>query len=251
MHAGTAIRSVALLSLAVVLVGFGAGPGPAAAQPPDYFPLTPGLLWQYESAEGSTWTIQTGGVQQVLGIQTRILLETISTPELQIVLNFWTVDAQGRVFLHGAMNLSNPFVAAYQPPIQWLDAPLTVGALWSTTFDYYDSLEGGIPVGSGTVVYTCNDEADLTVPAGVFHAFEVGEILPPPLVLRDGKVFDVRGYCLGESGTPAERDGGRWYSDGTGLVQQDYLGETFQLMSWNGPIATRAATWGRVKSLYR
>jgi hypothetical protein len=246
MRPGTAIRSVALLSLAVALAG------PAAAQPPDYFPLTPGLLWNYESAAGSTWTIEAGGVQVVLGIQTRMLEETISIPSLQIVVNFWTVDAQGRVFLHGAENLTHPFVAAYQPPIQWLDAPLMVGALWGTTFEYYDNLAGGTPIGGGTVVYYCNDEADLTEPAGVFHAFEIGEIVPPPpIVMRDGQVFDVRGYWLGKAGDPAERDGGRWYSDGTGLVQQDYLGETFQLTSWNGPIATRAASWGRVKSLYR
>jgi hypothetical protein len=246
MRLGTAIRSVALLPIVMGLAGA------AAAQPPDYFPLTPGLLWEYESAQGSTWTILAGGVQEVLGVPTRILEETISIPELQLVQNFWTVDAQGLVFLHGAVNLTHPFVAAYQPPIQWLDAPLTVGASWGTTFDYYDNLAGGTPIGAGTVVFYCNDEADLTVPAGVFHAFEVGEIVPPPpIMVRDGQVFDARGYWLGKANKEEGRDEGRWYNDGTGLVQQDYLGEMFQLTSWNGPVAAQGASWGQVKSLYR
>ena len=255
MPVRTLLRVAVALPLVVALVPGMLPATSAAAEPaPAYMPLVPGLIWEYETVGGDTWTTSVGGPLQVRGRPTTTLSDVISVPEPQVVENYWSVDASGSVYLHGAHNLTHGMVLAYEPPILWLAAPLRVGETWGTSVEVYSVLEGGAPYTEAMLVYGALVEMDLAVPAGTFPVFGVGFIEPPRLDKGDGRVFDVRGRLLGGNGGDKDDivgEADHWYSDGTGVVQQSFIGLLFRLTNWNGPTATTAATWGRVKDLYR
>lgn len=236
-----------LLAGAVLLILPAAG---VQGQPYNFRPLDPGLGWEYLSQTAETWRTSVQGEQEVLGVTTTALLHIVSVPETQYVRNYWTVDVDGNVFLHGAENLSAGFVASYDPPILWLDVPLSVGKTWSTNYQIYYSLDGTNPGDPGMTIMLVEDEADVTVPLGTYHCFGVSHEEFKAATDKEGRTYNLLGFAIRSLD---KRESNKalleWFSDGTGQVQMDFLGELFGLTKF-GPVLVRASTWGGVKNLY-
>jgi len=223
--------------------------GVALGQLYNYRPLDHELTWYYEAPSGATWTIEVAGEQTVLGQTTTILLQNISVPEPQVVHNYWTVDKDGNAYLHGAHNFTADYTIAYDPPILWIQAPLAVGNSWSTVYQTYHSLDGSDP---GDILETwleVETETDLAVTAGNFFAYSLTYTETPQTRGPDGAYFDLLGIRTGNS--PPSKAMLEWYSDGVGIIQMDYQAETFELVSWNGPVPVTFRSWGGLKCSYR
>ncbi|MFH1844329.1 MAG: hypothetical protein ABIF77_14090 [bacterium] len=223
--------------------------GAALGQLYNYRPLDHELTWYYEAPSGATWTIEVAGEQLVLGQTTTILLQNISVPAPQVVHNYWTADKDGNAFLHGAHNFTADYTISYDPPILWLQAPLAAGNSWSTVYQTYHSLDGSDP---GDILETwlnVETETTLTVTAGSFYAYSVTYTEVPQTRGPDGAYYDLLGVRMGD--TAPRKAMLEWYSDGVGLIQMDYQEETFELISWNGPVPVAFRSWGGFKSSYR
>jgi hypothetical protein len=93
------------------------------------------------------------------------------------------------------------------------------------------------------ICFSVLEETDLSLPAGRFHAFGVGQIMPPTL---------SPGYDLfGRERSSLLSDVTNWYSYEVGLVQFIST-DTYQIAGYSlPPSATEVASWSRIKTLYR
>jgi hypothetical protein len=226
--------------------------GDSAAQPFDYHPLELGSQWYYENAIGDWQSMVIVGDETILGSVTRVRRQEEA---IQTFENFWTRDQSGNLFLHGARNLTFDFEMAYLPPIRMVDAPLYLGKYWVTEgVELYD-LDGN-PMGS-SIDYALQVyfEGDITVPAGEFYAYGVGEVIDRLEFRNDkGERFDVLGRCLREADPPERDQATEWYADGIGLVQHTYVVPPeawWQLQWWEQPTPALPMTWGAIKAGYR
>jgi hypothetical protein len=206
----------------------------------DYFPLTDGATWMYESADGaSTDLVVVDGMAPVIGGVAVVRHSVYSGADAQEVFNFWTRDAAGRVLLHGAYNPSG-FVAYYDPPIVWLDVPpLNVGDQWCSEFYWHDSVSDPAPAGPYTICYTVTGAETITVPAGTFAAIGVDETL----LLRGGY------NLLGERATGAARTAD-WYAENVGQIRFSLGWTVYDLLEYNHSVGVDTTTWSEVKALF-
>ncbi len=218
----------------------------------DFYPLTVGSHWEYYSEVFGQMSTSIVGEQNILGVTTRVRRQVRSD---QLIENYWSEDASGNVFLHGAVNFTYAFEAAYVPPIKMVEPPLFVGKVWVTngiqSYDLNGTPRDGAPFDYPLRAYT---EGLVAVPGGDFYSYGVGYDAPFELVLkvRQG-TFDVLGRRI--AGSQLESDNAtQWYSSGVGVVQScDYTDRqyAFKLVSFELPtVPTQEATWGRVKALY-
>lgn len=241
-----------LMRSILVLTGIGIGLAgvlaPCAAY--DYQPLEIGWQWIYDNPNGGLHTMSITGERTVLGVTTRIRHQV---EDSQTYENYWTEDAAGNLFLHGAFNYDG-FEAAYSPPIQMVNAPLSFGKTWVTEDIYMYDLDGtpwgGEPMDYPLRVYF---EGVVTVPAGEFTTYGVGfDIGPRVLLARGGKTYDIFGRAVSAGDPPRDDNTTDWYTDGVGEVMFGYVyGDIYRLQSFDSPVPTRATTWGRVRGLYR
>jgi hypothetical protein len=192
------------------------------------------------------------GDQDILGVTTRVRRQV---QQDQVFENFWSEDASGNVYLHGAVNFTYPAEAAYVPPIRMVAPPLFLGKSWVTNDIRVYNLDGtpwdDAPIDYPLRVYT---EGTITVPAGDFYSYGVGYDTPfgSLLTSRQG-TFDVLGRRVAGSQSTTD-NATEWYSDGVGVVQSCYYTDrqyAFRLLSYGLPtVPTQATTWGRVKALY-
>ena len=240
-------RDAAAMIALVIALGFSATPSSAY----DYHPLDPGRQWYYESDLGETELMTIAGERVVLGALTTVRREELTA---QTVENFWTVDGDGHLFLHGAVNYTYSFELAYLPPIRMVDAPLELDKSWTTPGIHLYDLQG---VFQGSIFdYSLNvfTEGLVTVPAGEFYAYGVGELIAVPLLRSSsGECFDLLGRRI-PAPPSAETDHPQvWYVDGLGVVKMDPLGyepEAFKLHWWTGPTPVEPGSWGSIKTLF-
>jgi len=236
-----------ILPTIVIAVG-----GPVQAQP-NYQPLEPGWEWFFQGTFGSQEHVSMVGEMEVYGVPTAVREVDIGGGLPQVFRNFWTVSAEGDLFLHGAENLTYPIRFAFDPPIPWLDVPLWVGKTWSHQYrvcEDFDPNQCGL---LQTTNVEITFEGPVTVPAGTFPCFCQSLSADADAVPDEDRRFSVTGRYLGQAGDEnGRRAVGDCYSDGVGLIQHPGLdSETYQLALWNPSTPTVEHTWAAVKHHYR
>ena len=131
-------------------------------------------------------------------------------------VSYWSSDPGGDIYLHGGDSFH------FDPPVLYLDVPLSVGKAWSTT----------TATPSGAVTYTGRvvEVRSVTVPAGTFGKCTV--------VAR----FSDEIYYAVE-----------FFADGVGLVERAWH-DPFRderLVSLPGPVTVVSSTWSGVRLLYQ
>ena len=221
----------------------------------NYHPLDLGTEWHYANEIGQAQSRVMTGQLTVLGVETVVRHEEITEGDevVDIFESFWTCD-DGDLYLHGAVNLMDPFEAAYVPPIMILDAPLELGNTWSTEGVQWCLLDGTNcteGVDYHWMVYT---EGYVSVPAGLFYAYGIGQYLPPfPLRAPSGERFNLFGRHIRDEVAAAHRDATEWYSENVGGVQHGsytWPEYTMRLITWQ-PVPVEHRDWGRIKALFR
>ena len=222
---------------------------PGAARGQDYHPLTPGLTWRYENASGSVLDVSMLGTEEIDAETTYLRREIY--PD-QVVLNYWTREVDGTLLLHGARNLTFRYRAYYDPPIHMLEAPFLSGHTWGpTVVTVCDETGGG---GScDEVSYTGEVVAvneSLTVPNGTYSAAGV-QIALAPVGVSALAPFDVLGRYVELTGRSGAADTD-WYSDGTGIVRQEWAfsGEVWDLHETGTTTPVTRVRWSDVKARY-
>lgn len=225
-------------------------PGVVLAQ--NYHPLNIGFRWEYYSTAEGHQVMTISGELVVLGTTTRIRYQA---EEIQLYENYWTSDAAGNLFLHGARNFTFPMDVAYLPPIQMVSAPLFAGKTWITYDIQLYSLDG-IPWGDEPFDYPVRvyNEGYMQVPAGEFYAYGVGYDINPALIIRTANgAFDVFGRHLEEVVTGSDNSS-EWYSVDVGLVQFGPYADPendFRLLAYYPPpTPVLSTTWGAIKALF-
>ena len=222
----------------------------------NYHPLDLGTEWHYENEVGQSRSAVIEGTFEVLGVLTVLRHEEIAESDTlaDVFENFWTSDVDGNLYLHGAVNLMHDFEAAYIPPIQFIDSPLELEKTWTTEDVQWCHLDGTGCSDSTDFTWRVYTEGMVSVPAGDFYSFGVGQFIPYEMLRSpSGLEFDVTGRFAGRFGQSGLGSPSAWYSQGVGVVQQspytwpEYM---MKLVDWL-PSSVSPATWGRVKALYR
>jgi hypothetical protein len=241
------MQSVPVLRSVVVAASFLAALCiPAVAH--TYQPLTIGAQWVYVNQVHGPQTMTITGERVVLGALTRIRHQSEAA---QTYENYWTADADGNLWLHGAYNYDG-FNIAYLPPIQMASAPLFEGKTWVTQGILLYGLDG-TPSGETPFDYPLRvyTEGVLTVPAGDFYAYGVGYDTGSRLIFtREGKSYDMFGRALDADPVRVDDNSTEWYSDGVGLVMFGYA-DRFLLESYGFPVPVEHRSWGGIRALYR
>jgi hypothetical protein len=215
--------------------------GPVTAE--DYQPLATGNFWSYVAESGVEETRVVGEPVPIFQDNPYPLEYTIGDPDNQGLINFWTSESDGGVLLWGFERQT--WGILYQPPIRMVDAPLYVGKTWTVTADLY-SLPDTVFYQTMEFSFMVHEDPELTVPAGEFPTFGIGDQAPATLALLGGRY-----NLMGEITTNKDSFVNRWYSLGVGLVQE-HLDEIYQLETWtDDPVGVEASSWGAVKALYR
>lgn len=224
---------------------------PPASIASNFLPLNPGTTWELAQSGGAIATVAVMGQETLLGRPATRIRWTL--PD-QTYENFWTRDAQGRVFLQGARNLTFPAEFAYTPALLYLDPPMVEGQTWTTTGVVITDFSGGSPGAPIDITFGAGFVGTLVVPAGSFAAVGIGQAPPPPLTLRAAApAYDALGRhrTVSSAGTQTlEPD--LWFSDGVGFVQMlpGAGGDPYRLVRYAAPIAVEPTTWGRMKALF-
>ena len=221
------MRRLAQLASALLLISLAAV---AVAQ--NYFPLDTGLVWTYTDGMGSNLEGTVLGPVEYNGLTVVELQYLETSGGTQEFHNFWTQEAGGVTWLHGAWNASG-FSATYDPPILYIEAPLYQGLVWTTIFGY-----NGEP---SEATYEVFEEGDTTVPMGTLYAYGIGAAEPLPAGEHAG--YDMLGRRL-DGGT---REASRWYTENIGTIRG--MGG-YELVSFSGTVATEQTTWSGVKALF-
>ena len=212
---------------------------PSSAE--DYLPLQIGNRWEYTSSEGDE-TKEVTGTIELWGEEVYVIEYPQSVHNLGLE-NYWTTNVEGDVFLWGFWRDDDQWGWLYLPPIPMVDAPLYLDKTWSHTFDTY-VLPDTTYAGQHEIGFRVYWEGLLSVPAGDFYSYGIGQYLPVgPGFLED--------HCLsGEVTVDLPREEPTlWYSDGVGEIQYR-TSDIYQLVSFDHPVAIAQTSWGAVKALY-
>lgn len=169
------------------------------------------------------------------------------------LVNFWMLDADGSVLLGGYYRALIPFGLVYEPPVRIFPGSPAVGLEWSqhtraiaipdnVTFAEFDS------------DWRVQQQVRLSVPAGEFECFGVGQIAPPEFAAApQGRALALDGRLAPASAaslSPGPASASEWYADGVGLVQ--YRTDVpYVLTACSLPTPVASSSWGRIKGLYR
>ena len=214
---------------------------PAQVAAMDYYPLTIGYWWEYESAMGVE-AREVIGTGEIWGNEVAIIRYTAS-PENLGLENFWTTTADDDVLLWGFFRDDINWGMLYDPPIPWIDAPLFLGKAWSHTFLAYE-LPDTTFCGTFVIDYEVYEEGIVSTPAGDFYAYGIGSSARPSL----------EGHTL--SGEISDdlmlRNATNWVSDGVGEVQYwVHVGVPYKLVRYEQPTPVVVQSWGRIRQLCR
>lgn len=228
------MRWATLILMAAVVL-----PRPCAAE--DYLPLQIGNRWEYTSPEGDETTEVTRTIE-LWGEEVYVIEYPQSVHNLSLE-NYWTTSGEGDVFIWGFWIEDEGWGVLYSPPIPIVDAPLYLDKMWSHTFDTY-LLPDTTYAGQNEIGLRVYWEGVLSVPAGDFFSYGIGQYIPVGGELLGGR--SVSGALLADQ----QRDEPTsWYSDGVGRIQ--YLTtDVYQLANFDQPVAVAETSWGAVKALY-
>jgi len=225
--------------LSLLLIGAGLlTPKSTLAQNHQYFPLVLDSVWEYSITEGTS-TVGITGTATINGLETYVRLSILTGPHAQTVINYWSLNEEGDVFLHGASN-ADGFSVTYDPPILWLDPPLSVGQSWiveTMADNQFLSFTTGI-------IW----EGEVTVPAGLFHTYGRAILGGQVLLFADRYgSHDLLGFRVDPQ---RQRDDvSEWYNNGTGMIKDQYANH--QLVDYMIPVGVEVSSWSELKALYR
>jgi len=233
------VRAVRAFAVSMPLVTTAA----LAGTPSVYQPLDLGWEWTYSNGKAET-TISIERSRTILGVPTTT--RRLSTPT-ETAQTYWTTDGEGDLYLHGSENLTSAFFAAYDPPLLWLDLPLSAGKTWTRTVGVCGAGESPPCPFSATYMFTIVAQTTVTVAAGTFDAFQLQVESLPPVPAR---AFDGTLHRASVGGGVLQVE--EWVSAGTGIVQYRHIptGTIFELTAFTGPTPTRETTWSRIKASF-
>jgi hypothetical protein len=213
-----------------------------------YFPLATGNFWMYRTPDGHEDSQLVIGPASFEGIET-IAVEFDPDHENAGLRNYWTETPDGDLLFWGFYRSVEDVGVRYDPPIAFLDAPLEVGRTWqaTTTPTYLPKQREGEPF---VLEFAVHSYGPRTVPAGTFDAWEIGyEASEDQAEIATSLELDVTGRRLshGTRGSGA----GDWWTLGIGRIAQGLGSYRYELVSFELPTPVSAASWGRVKRLYR
>ena len=249
------MRQQRMLALAVVGVLLACALGAHATS---YHPLAQGTEWHYANDQSHTQSRVIVGHFEALGVDTVVRHEEIWQGEtlIDVFENYWTEDAGGDLYLHGAANLMGRWPIVYVPPILMVDAPLQEGNSWVTENIMAYELDGTPVWGPFSYYLRVYSEGDVSVPAGTFYAYAVGDTAVQPGVREDsGHFFDIFGRR--ETGSALTGRGSRdnvrveWYSENVGVVRHGPYSPPEHNMELASTTPIETASWGRLKALFR
>lgn len=214
---------------------------PENARCQTYQPLDIGNFWSYQGPSGEQETHIVQGTRVIRG--TPVYVVKYSGGHDDGLENYWTTDASGDLFLWGFYAPNAEFGLVYDPPLLFLDSPLALGDSWQTTFSAY-SLPDTSYFGQFTFRQKVYEEGVVTVPAGDFYAYGVGEApgAPSPSIpfLAD---HDLAGNAISTTrgGAPTS-----WFSQDVGEVQLNAF-VFLKLTAYLAPTPTTPSSWGALK----
>jgi hypothetical protein len=214
----------------------------AGVQAQDYLPLETGRFWSYVADDGVKEMKVVGERVTVFGTEVFPIEHPVSDANAGLE-NYWSKGPGGEVLLWGFFREGWGYL--YQPPIAVVAPPLLVGRTWTATFDLY-ALPDTSFAGTYTIMFEVCEDPVLTLPAGEFATFGIGEAAPAPA----GAI--VAGYTLWGAVRGAKTaSASKWYAADVGEVQYA-TDRLYRLESWTDePIHAEPVAWGAVKALYR
>jgi hypothetical protein len=231
-----------ILCAALIVASMGADAIPSHAQ--SYLPLAVGNRWTYDGVSGHEVRVITG-TATVRG-RAMFVMSFEESAGNEGLDNYWLIEPDGDVLLGGFFRNVEHWGLAYDPPVRMVNVPLSVGAIWTTPVSYY-TLPDTTLGGTFDITMEVFGDSVLTVPAGTFSAFGIGQSPQggaPAVIVRGA--FELDGTVQVAGGSAQD-----WYSDGVGDVQFGFGGDQFKLTSYAFPTPTSALSWGRLKRLYR
>ena len=216
-----------------------AAAGSAGAQP---FPLNETMEWIYEvTLQNATETtvVHFSGIASIGGLPTHVRIFSGGSDDG--LRQYWSEDVDGDILLHGWA--IDGLAVQHEPPIRWVDVPLTLGKTWeSTTQSTFGTLVTAFEVVA---------LGPVTVPAGTFDCATVAYTVTGPMALKaaayglTGRRSDAMAAGSGTGNTES-------YADGIGVVESVFgASRTDRLVSVSDVVAIREKTWTAVKALYR
>jgi hypothetical protein len=241
MEGGTAVRTLPILALMSALV-----PSIADAQP-DYFPLRVGNQWSYSGSAGGAEVQTVTGTTEILGTTVFVVRFSQSTNN-EGLEDYWSVAADGDVMLSGFFRSNEGWGFAYDPPVVLVHPPLAVGSQWIAPTTIYN-LPDGTLFGDVTFGLQVYEEVVLTVPAGNFPAFGIGQFIPGSGTGSMPSSLQGQYTLTGErvAGVSPATD---WWTEGVGRPR--YVSDqVYDLESYGIPTPSLASSWGSLKVLFR
>jgi hypothetical protein len=223
----------------------------AGASAQTYLPLEVGTRWIYGSPDGlDRDTIVVVGPAVFDGLE---VVEFRYQGLDAGLSNFWTVDSDGSVLLHGFDRPAESFAIHYIPPIRMVPAPVLQGQTWRDTVDGH-CVRPGCYSGDTTTIFisTVTGIEPHTVPAGTFTAaaVELAIDLPTLQIAAARPGYTILGTRVASRNTMVEPCCAqlRWWADGVGLIHDQ---GAWTLLSYDHTTPVRATSWGHLKSIYR
>jgi hypothetical protein len=220
----------------------------AVAGAQNYQPLDTGSRWIYTSPDG-------GNRDTIVAIGPTVfdgedVIELRYHGYNEGLSNYWTVDPDGSVLLHGWDRSDIAYGLHYTPALRMVHPPYTVGASWQDVVTMSCVRSPCTPTVT-TFVSTNVDMGPLTVPAGAYTALAVQlAVVAAPAIATAGTAgYSVVGTRLGAQRQAAATGGEvRWWADGVGMIQ-NYDG--WNLVSFDQPTPAISHSWAQIKMLYR
>jgi hypothetical protein len=213
-----------------------------------YLPLVTGRTWMYQGDQGGHQTEVMTGTTTLHGrtVWVKHYDEGVDAG----LENYWLLAFDGSVLLAGFHSPSAGLGFIYEPPIRYLPVPPALGDQPFQPIEYYDFTTDAL-LFSGTVRIDVLEDVWLTLPAGTYHSFGVGQYVPLPGPAATGARRTLDGRVVASTsksiGILQPTD---WFSEGVGIVMYS-SGELYQLESVGGPTPTAKSSWTAIKRLYR
>ena len=209
--------------LRILIVAFILLVSPVQAQPPkdqDPWPMTPGwsILSRLENEAEGLFQIRwyNGETMEFAGHEVMVISEEWYGNTIGRGASFLSRNAEGDVFFHGLLYGPTGEVLVFDPPLLYLDLPLSVGKTWEVDTRRFDDVElsgDGVPE---RLIMTVEALEDIATPTGVRPAWKI----VCEVIEGDGMGTD-------------------WFAPGQGLVRfssgQDGPLWRVAAMTWEGP----------------
>lgn len=227
---------------------------PAATQGAgsDWYPLDAGDAWEYVDGYGTHHFEIINGTRQLLG--RTVTIRSYVGGFDDSLENYWLTGGDGTLLLAGFNNRQVSLALAYDPPVAMLVPPPALGQTWTTHTVAYNLADMSV-YAEFDYALSVDEDVQLTVPAGTYHAFGIGA--PPPAAggaatvgLPSGRRLSLDGRSAVAAPTATNSNATDWYAQGVGSVQ--YRAHSLnQLVNFSIPTPTAAVSWGKLKRLYR